>query len=395
MEKELQHDIRVGIIGLGNMGTAHATAIAGGEINGLTLAAIADTDPARLDFAAQRFSAAARFDSAAALLASGLVDAVIVATPHWFHPSIVAAALEQGLHALSEKPAGVSVSQLAAVRAAQAKTGAVFGIMFNQRTNPLFAKARQLVRSGELGAPKRLVWIITNWYRNQAYYDSGAWRASWRGEGGGVLINQAPHNLDLVQWIFGMPARVWATCEEGKYHSIEVEDDATIQMRYANGAAATFITTTGEHPGTNRLEISGDRGKLVLEDSTLKYWKLDGSEREFCFDPTRSTPPTVTYTEEKQTVPETAHKGILQNWADAIRYGTPLLAPGLEGENELTLSNAAYLSSWTGKWVELPLDTAAFDAELAKRVATSRYDSKAVTPEETDGKYKDRWSVKW
>ncbi len=387
--------VRIGIIGIGNMGSAHATAIGKGEIKGLTLAAVADTDPARLAWAAGQFPAAARFDSAAALIESGGVDAVIVATPHWFHPSIAIAAMQKGLHVLTEKPAGVTVSQVQAMKDVHAKTGVVFGVMFNQRTNPLFAQARQLVQSGALGAPKRLVWIITNWYRDQAYYDSGAWRASWRGEGGGVLLNQAPHNLDLVQWIFGMPQRVWAVCDEGKYHSIEVEDDATIQMAYASGAAATFITTTGEHPGTNRLEISGDRGKLVLEDGVLKHWQLDGSEREFCFDSSRSVPPAVTYREIKQTAPETAHKGILQNWADAIRLGTPLLAPGTEAENELTLSNAAYLSSWRGGWVQLPLDTAAFDAELAKRVETSRYACKAVTPEAADGSYKERWSVKW
>ncbi len=388
--------VRIGIIGIGNMGSAHATAIAAGQIGGLTLAAVADIDPARLDWAARRFPSAARYGTAAALLESGLVDAVIIATPHWYHPAIAIAAMEKGLHVLTEKPAGVSVSQVRAMNAAARQSGVVFGIMFNQRTNPLFAKARELVRSGALGAPKRLVWIITNWYRTQSYYDSGAWRASWRGEGGGVLLNQAPHNLDLVQWIFGMPSRVCGFCDAGKYHSIEVEDDATVQMQYASGAVATFITTTGEYPGTNRLEISGDKGKLVLEEGVLKHWQLAESERQHCFAAAADTPPpAVTYTEEPQTQPETAHKGILQNWADAIRFGTPLLAPGVEGENELSISNAAYLSSWCGGWVELPLDADAYDAELAKRVEASCYDAKTVTPEATDGAYKDRWSVKW
>ncbi|MBQ8611717.1 MAG: Gfo/Idh/MocA family oxidoreductase, partial [Oscillospiraceae bacterium] len=276
--------VRIGIIGIGNMGSAHVQSIGEGHIKGLYLSAVADIDPTRLAWVKGRFPAVQCFDTAQALLDSGTVDAIIIATPHWLHPEIAIQAMERGLHVLTEKPAGVAVSQVQRMIEVHKRTGKVFGIMFNQRTNPLFAKARQMVQSGELGHPKRLVWIITNWYRNQGYYDSGAWRASWRGEGGGVLLNQAPHNLDLWQWIFGMPKRVCAFCTEGKYHNIEVEDDATIYAEYENGAVATFITTTGEYPGTNRLEISGDRGKLVLEEGVLKHWKLDGSEREFCFN---------------------------------------------------------------------------------------------------------------
>ncbi len=388
--------IRIGIIGIGNMGSAHVQSIGEGHIKGLYLCAVADIDPLRLAWVKGRFPAVQCFSGAQELLESGTVDAVIIATPHWLHPEIAVQAMERGLHVLTEKPAGVAVSQVHRMIETHKRTGKVFGIMFNQRTNPLFAKAREMIRSGELGQPKRLVWIITNWYRNQGYYDSGAWRASWRGEGGGVLLNQAPHNLDLWQWIFGMPRRVCAFCAEGKYHNIEVEDDATIYAEYENGAVATFITTTGEYPGTNRLEISGDRGKLVLEDGVLKHWRLDGSEREFCFNSAaNAAPPAITYTETPQTEAETAHRGILQSFSDAIRLGTPLLAPGEEGINELTLSNAAYLSAWKGGWVELPLDTAAFDEEMAKRVESSRYEPQMVIPEPTNGEYKTRWSVQW
>ena len=389
--------VRVGIIGVGNMGSAHAVSIGEGHIKGLRLTAVADIDPARRAWVSERFPAVHCFDSADALLESGEADAVIIATPHWFHPQLAVAAFEKGLHVLTEKPAGVEVSQVQRMITAHREAGTVFGIMFNQRTNPLFQQARQLVQSGALGAPKRLVWIITNWYRNQAYYDSGAWRASWRGEGGGVLLNQAPHNLDLWQWIFGMPQRISAFCDVGKYHDIEVEDDATIYAEYASGARAAFITTTGEYPGTNRLEISGDRGKLVLEDGTLKYWKLASSEREFCFaaDSSAAPPPAVTYTETVQDQPEAAHRGILQNFADAILHGEALLSPGEDGLNELTISNAAYLSAWEGRPVELPLDAAAFDAAMAQRVAASRYVPGGDCKEETDGSYKQRWSVRW
>ncbi len=387
--------VRIGVIGVGNMGSAHVQTIGRGQVNGLQLTAAADIDAARLEWVKENFPGVACYSSAQALLESGSVDAVVIAVPHWFHPDIAIQAMEKGLHVLTEKPAGVSVSQVQRMNEVHARTGRVFGIMFNQRTNQLFAQARQLVQSGQLGQPKRLVWIITNWYRSQPYYDSGAWRASWRGEGGGVLLNQAPHNLDLWQWIFGMPSRIRAFCDVGKYHHIEVEDDATIYAEYENGARATFITTTGEYPGTNRLEISGDRGKLVLEDGVLKHWQLDRPERAYCFDAPGTPPPAVTYTETRQTEPESAHRGILQNFADAILHGTPLLAPGEDGLRELSLSNAAYLSSWREDWVTLPLDADAFDHALAERVRQSTYAPSTVTPEATDGKYKTRWSVQW
>lgn len=386
--------LRVGVIGIGNMGTAHVRSFGEGHIEGAVLSAVADINAARLDWVRENFPQAKCFASAEELIASGCVDAVVIAVPHYFHPPIAICAFEHGLHVLTEKPAGVQVSAVQKMIEAAKKSGKTFGIMFNQRTNPLFAKARQLVQSGELGKPERLVWIITNWYRDQAYYDSGSWRASWNGEGGGVLLNQAPHNLDLWQWIFGMPKRVRGFCTVGKYHNIEVEDDATIYAEYENGAVATFITTTGEYPGTNRLEITGDCGKLVIENGMLKHWRLSKPEREFRFLPEGGQRPEILYEETVQTEPETAHRGILQNFVDAVRKGTPLLAPGEDGLNELSISNAAYLSAWTDSWAEIPVDTGAFDAELQKRKDTGAAMHKAVE-EARDGEYKTRWSVSW
>ena len=249
---------------------------------------------------------------------------------------------------------------------AASKSGVKFGIMFNQRTNPLYAKARQIVQSGQLGQTKRLVWIITNWYRTQAYYDSGSWRATWGGEGGGVLLNQAPHNLDLWQWIFGMPKRVRAFCNFGKYHKIDVEDDVTIFGEYENGATATFITTTGEAPGTNRLEISGDRGKLVIEDGKLKWWKLSEPEREFCFTSKEGfyNPPTH-YEEFCDEIPE-GHPQVLEAFAKSILTDSEMVARGEEGLNSLSISNAAYISAWTDDWAELPTDEAFFEKKLTE-----------------------------
>ena len=244
------------------------------------------------------------------------------------------------------------------------KSGVKFGIMFNQRTNPMYAKAKEIVQSGQLGELKRLVWIITNWYRTQAYYDSGSWRATWSGEGGGVLLNQAPHNLDLWQWIFGMPKRVRAFCSFGKYHKIDVEDDVTIYGEYENGATATFISTTGEAPGTNRLEISGDKGKIVIEEGKLKWWKLEESEREFCFSATEGfVSPKSQYEEYSEKEPE-GHPQVLEAFAQSILNGTEMIAKGEEGLNSLSISNAAYLSSWTNDWAEIPTDEALFEKYL-------------------------------
>ncbi len=390
------NQIRIAIIGVGNMGGAHAQCISSGQINGLTLTAVCDIQQSRLHWCAERFPQAQRFGGWRELLASGTADAILIATPHPLHAEIAAAALRKGLHVLSEKPADISVLRAReAVRAAE-ETGKTYAVMLNQRTNPLFRKAREMVQAGEMGQLKRSVWIITNWYRTQAYYDSSAWRATWAGEGGGVLLNQAPHNLDLWQWICGMPASIRAQCDVARYHRIAVEDDATLFARYENGATGLFVTSTGEYPGTNRLEISGTKGKLVLENGAMKLWRLARDEAEVRFSAAESLA-RVPVTEE-EIIPEgteTAHRGILQNFADHILRGEPLIAPGADGLRELVISNAAYLSAWSDSAeIPIPFDEARFDALLrAKAEAEDRpvgQDSHAI-----DGEYSERWQVRW
>lgn len=392
----MNNTIRVGIIGIGNMGTAHAVCLQKGAVDGLSLGAVCDCDPQKRAICVEKFPNVPFFGDWQALITSQTVDAVIIATPHRLHARIAQAALEAGLHVMCEKPVDITVSAARRLNEAATKSDCVFGIMFNQRTNPLFAKARELVQSGTIGAIKRTNWLITNWYRTQAYYDSGDWRATWAGEGGGVLLNQAPHNLDLWQWICGMPTRLMAFCPVGKYHNIEVEDEATLFVEYENGATGCFVTSTGEFPGTNRLEIVGDRGQLVLEKGVLKHWQLETSERDFCFSCTAGFAEIPhTYTEYTPDHPETAHQGILQNFANAILHGEPLLASGTDGIFELTLSNAAYLSAWNNnQWIDLPLDSEAFDRQLAERCATSAFRER-VTHEAAQDGYRPRWSVNW
>lgn len=388
-------EVRFGVVGFGNIGSMHAENLFQGKIEGAILTALCDIDPARQQKAREKYPSVKTFASHEAMFESGEVDAVIIAVPHYFHHSIAIAAFAAGLHVLTEKPAGVRVSDVKEMNAAAEKSGLVFGIMFNQRTNPLFAKARELMKSGELGEPKRLTWIITNWYRTQSYYDSGSWRATWDGEGGGVLTNQSPHNLDIAQWIFGMPKRVRAFCKEGLYHDITVEDLAVIHGEYENGATMQFITTTGEFPGSNRLEIAGEGGKLVIEGGKLKLWKLKTPEKEVRFGSREGMPQIpCDYTEILPDSPETAHCGILQNFTRAILFGEPLLADGREGICQVTLTNAAYLSSWSDSWVELPFDDEVYNKALEAR-RQNEGEKKGAPKEENGENMLPRWSVNW
>ena len=366
--------VRIGIIGVGNMGSAHSKNVFDGCINNLELTAICDIDDGKLTWAKDKFGdAVCLYKDYKDLINSGKVDAVLIAVPHYFHPEIAIYAFENGLNVLTEKPAGVYTKQVEEMNNAAKKTDKVFCIMYNQRTNPMYAKLRELVQEGRLGQLKRMVWIITNWYRAQAYFDSGTWRATWAGEGGGVLINQCPHNLDIWQWIFGMPTKVRGFCSYGKLHNIEVEDDVTAYAEYANGATAVFITTTGECPGTNRLEISGDKGKIIIEDDKMKFWELGTPEREFCFTTKNGfATPEVTYSEIKPEGVETSHNGILQNFTNAILFGEKLISPGEEGINGLTISNAIHLSDWTDDWVQLPIDKDLYYEKLKEKIASSQ-----------------------
>lgn len=377
--------VKLGIIGFGNMGTNHTKNILAGKCPEIDLVAVADIKKDRLDAALAMVAEARKndpaisdittFDNASDMLSSGLIDAVLVAVPHYDHPRYVIEAFRNGLHAMSEKPAGVYTLQVREMMAeADKHPELVFGMMFNQRTNCVYRKMREILKSGELGEIKRTSWIITTWYRPQFYYDSGAWRATWSGEGGGVLLNQCPHQLDLWQWICGMPTKIDVKMHFGKWHDIEVEDDVTAYCEYANGATGTFITSTGDTPGTNRFEIVCDGGTLLCDGKTLTLKKLDKFESVYSKE-NRTEPfgkPKCTTTEVETDGQNPQHSGVLNAFAARILRGEPLIADGREGINGLTISNAMHLSAWTGKEVDIPFDEKLFYDELMKRVATSR-----------------------
>ncbi|MGC9468709.1 MAG: Gfo/Idh/MocA family protein [Anaerolineae bacterium] len=374
--------VRIGVIGIGNIGTLHLGNIE--KEPRVELTAVCDIVPEKAKAAAERYGVKAYFDSDA-LLADKVCDAVIIATPHYAHTTIGIAALGTGHHVLVEKPISVHKADCERLISAHTDPDLVFAAMFNQRTDPHYQKIRELVTSGELGKLLRVNWIITNWFRTQAYYDSGGWRATWEGEGGGVLLNQCPHNLDLLQWIVGMPLQVRGFCDIGKRHTIEVEDEVTAYMVFPEGCTGLFVTSTGEAPGTNRLEIAGDQGKVVMEGDDITYTRNEIPATEFLKTSKASFARPPIWNVE---IPVYGHGGqhaeVLENFANAILTGEPVIAPAEEGIHSVELANAMLFSSLKGETIDLPLDSAAYEEELKRLIATSSFRKETVEAAETD-----------
>jgi predicted dehydrogenase len=382
--------VRLGIIGFGAQGSMYAQFITEGMVPNMTLAAVADTDPARRALIVERYPDAQVFEDHIAMLESGAVDAVVTCIPHYLHPEVAMDALSRDVHVLVEKPAGVYTAQVRELNEyAASKPELTFAIMFNQRNNPLYVALKEIIDSGQIGSILRSNWIITNWWRPQGYYDQSAWRATWGGEGGGVLVNQAPHQLDLWQWLCGVPESVFAKVAYGFRRDIAVEDEVTILADFGRGTTGVFVTATHDLVGTDRLEILGDAGKIVVDDSkTARIVRLSKPERELSagmdmedvkrlFSGQMDT--TEMYTEETlefDSVWGAQHAGVLENFAANILDGAPLLAPGAEGIRGVRLANAVHLSSWTG--AEVSLD---FDEDEYLRLLNDRIRAEGQFPE--------------
>ena len=369
--------MNIAVIGLGNMGSQHVKEIV--SIESASLFGVCDIDQEKADRFAEEYDTKA-FYSASDLLEEAELDAIIIATPHYFHTTISVDALAKGIHVLTEKPIAVHANDakkmIAAYEAARKKyPKLVFAAMFQQRTHGYWRKIKELIESGELGKLVRTTWIITDWFRTQYYYDTGGWRATWEGEGGGVLLNQCPHNLDLFQWFVGLPNCVHGFVNIGKYHDIEVEDEVTGVFEYNNGMVGHFITTTAESPGTNRLEIVGEKGKLLFEDGKLQFYR----NRESMLTAIQTYQKSFTKVEnwvidipfDRDTVP--AHRQVILNFINAIQAGAPLIAPAEEGLRSVSLGNAILLSSLLHKPVPLPIDGDLFEAELQKLIDNSEF----------------------
>lgn len=364
--------LKLGIIGLGNMGGLHCRLLE--KISAIELSAICDADATRLEKAAARYGVAA-FNAPEALLDAEACEAVLVATPHYSHTTIGIEALKAGYHVLMEKPISVHKADAERLVRAHREPTQVFAAMFNQRTNPAYRKIRGMIARGELGEIRRIQWTITDWFRSQAYYDSGGWRATWGGEGGGVLLNQCPHQLDLWQWLFGMPATVRAFVHLGKHHQIEVEDEVTAYFEYPDGASGVFTTTTGEAPGNNRLEVAGEEGLLVYDanDRHMTFTRNDKTVSRAIAENRSFEKPDTEVVKIRVGDGGRQHAEILENFAAAVRGREELIAPAADGVHSVELANAMLLSGWLGRPVSLPMSARRYAAQLRKRIAGSKF----------------------
>lgn len=365
--------VRLGIIGLGNMGSYHSRLLSRGAIPGCELAAVCDTEPDRL-----KNATVPAFTGSTEMIRSGKVDAVLIATPHYFHIPIGIEALKAGLHVIVEKPLGVHKADCERLLRAHTNPRQVFAIMLNQRTDPYYQKLRQLVQRGEFGKIRRVHWTITDWFRTQAYYQSSIWRATWAGEGGGALLNQCVHNIDLFQWIFGMPSTVRSLCQLGRYHSIEVEDTVSAIFEYPDRTTATLIASTGEAPGINRLEIAGEQGLAVLEGAKLTFRRNEVQMSEFSNKCPEhyAHPPCWEVTIPLPNHRGEQHAGILKNFTNAILHGEPLLSPARDGLASVELINAILMSSLQDATIDLPIAAPAYEKLLKKLVSKSQLRTK-------------------
>ncbi|MEK7474878.1 MAG: Gfo/Idh/MocA family oxidoreductase [Candidatus Coatesbacteria bacterium] len=362
--------VRLGIVGVGGMGSWHARSVLAGRAGRVKLAAVCDVVPEAM----APFEGVQKFEDSRKLIRSGAVDAVLIATPHFLHTPVAIDAMGAGLHVLTEKPVAVhKADAIRMVRAHAKSPGAVFAVMFQTRTSSLFRRLRSLLQSGELGPLSRIHWTVTDWFRADAYYASGGWRATWKGEGGGVLTNQCVHNLDAWAWLFGMPKTVRGWCGFGKYHPIEVEDDVTAFFEYPNGLTGLFVTSTGEAPGYNRMEIVGDRGHVVVEKGAITFMRNEVSAKAFARSSRNAYDVPDCWEVSVPAGREPAdHSRVIANFADAILNGAPLIAPAEEGLNQVELSNSIVLSALTGKTVALPMNAALFERTLRGLIRKSK-----------------------
>ena len=370
--------VRVGIIGMGNMGGYHANYLLDGKVERCTLAAVCSTSPQKL----KKYEAkgVAVFGDGEEMIRSGKIDAVIIATPHYQHTSLGIAALKAGVHVMIEKP--ISAHKADAERliaAADAHPDVVFAAMFQMRAEPRYERIKRLIDGGELGDIVRVSWIITDWYRTEAYYSSGGWRATWKGEGGGVLINQCLHNLDSLLWLCGMPSKVRSFAQLGRYHEIEVEDNVTAYLEWPSGATGVFITSSGEAPGSNRFEIAGTRGKVVLENDKLTFTRNEVDMIEHCrTSKIGFMKPDVWKAELPISNAELPHAVLMRGFVEAILDGKKLAIDGREGLHSIELANVMLYSSLIDQTVELPMDAGAYEAKLNQLISESTFEKKVV-----------------
>ena len=375
--------VRIGIVGMGNMGKYHADYLIKGKVAHAELSAVCSTSPEKLS---AYKDPVAVFGNGEEMIRSGSIDAVLVATPHYQHTSLGICAIENGIHLMVEKP--ISAHKADAERLIEVSAqhpDIVFGGMFQLRTEPRYLKLKKLIADGDLGDIACINWIITDWFRTEAYYASGGWRATWKGEGGGVLLNQCLHQLDALQWLVGMPSKVRSFAQCGRFHDIEVEDNVTAYLEYPNGATGVFVSSTGEAPGSNRFEIAGTRGRVILENDQIKFTRNESCMLEHSKNsPIGFSKPEVWEVDIPFGNAELPHAILMRNFVEAIRNKTPLIAPGVEGIHSVELANVLLYSSLVDQTINLPMDGAAFEAKLQQLIDESTHEKKVLEISDED-----------
>jgi predicted dehydrogenase len=370
--------LKVGIIGLGNIGRVHMRNMM--TINNTELVGVCDYSKDNADKCAVEYQTKAFYTYADLFEHSGL-EAVIIAVPHTEHAAIAIEAFSRGIHVLCEKPLAIHVNEARKINEAyevakKVHPGLTFAMMFQERTLPLYRKIKQIVESGELGQLMRATWINTEWFRSQAYYDSSGWRATWKGEGGGILTNQCPHNLDFYQWVFGEPKRISGHAHLGKYHNIEVEDEVTAYFEHENGMIGHLMVSTAESPGTNRLEIVGVNGKLIYDNHQLVLHRYEMSTLKFLKESNDGFK-NVDSTEEKIEVSASdsvGHTLVTEVFVNKALTGVgELIAEGTEGMKSIMIANGIMLSSFTGRMIETPYDGDEYERILNGLIQSSQF----------------------
>lgn len=362
--------VRAVLIGFGGMGRTYAQMIYAGMVPGMELVGVCCRNASGQTLLENAFPGVAIYSDADDMAAQEAdFDAVIIVTPHTSHVPLGLRFAALGKHLLLDKPAGVRAADVAALEALCRDKGVTFGMIFNNRRLPAFRRAKALLESGVLGKLHRAVWVCNSWYRSPAYHRSASWRSSWNGECGGLMLNQNPHYLDMWQWFFGLPDRVWADLQFGRYNDFLVDDAVDIQFSYDNGFHGTFISATGEAPGVNRLEIWGSKGKLTIEDgaklfldenelSTEEFGKIN--QEKF------ASIPHAQRRVELETV-ENPYQEVFENFARHLLYGDALFADGSDGLKTCMLTNAIYVSGWEERRVAVPVEPGRYEEGLKAR----------------------------
>ena len=362
-----ERTVRFAVVGFGSIGRTHFRTISGTAVpDGLVTALVtrqSDGLPDGIEV----------FRDVDTLLDAGVADVVVVATPTMDHEETSRKVLTTGCHLVVEKPMAMTV--LGARRIIDARPSeAVAAVMLNQRYHGTYRRIREIVKGGLLGRIHRFSWIMTAWYRPNAYFAVSSWRGTWPGEGGGALLNQGIHNLDILQWILGLPASVYARAGFGKFHSIDVEDEVTALFEYDDGLSGVLVVSTGEAPGTNRFEIVGDRGTLVFEADTIRLAMTDRNVSEHRAT-SRDLFESPNFTEQREVPAATAnqHAEVFNDVVGAVSEGRPVATPLEDGVASIELANAILVSAWEDRRVDLPVDAVAYHEALERRIEASDF----------------------